>query len=82
MNTTTATTFQVGETVATRSACDYNCIFAFTVVARTAKFVTLDDGRKTYRVGVKTSQIDGTEYALPFGSFSMAPVVRPGSDIN
>ena len=81
MNTTTATTFQVGETVATRSACNHDCIFRFTVVARSAFYVTFDDGHQTHRVGVKTSA-DGTEYALPFGHYSMAPVVRPGSDIN
>lgn len=79
MNNTTNTTFQIGETVATRSACDHNCIFRFTVIARTAKFVTLDDGRKTYRVGIKVW--DGRESAKPFGMFSMSPSVHAGQDI-
>lgn len=77
--TATTTTFRVGETVATRSACDHDCIFRFTVIARTARFVTLDDGHDTYRVGIKTW--DGYEYALPFGSYSMAPLVYAGRDI-
>ena len=77
--TETLTTFTIGETVATRSIGDYDCIFRFTVVARTAKFVTLDDGHGTYRVGVKV--YNGAEYAQPFGSYSMAPIVTAGKDI-
>ncbi len=73
------TTFTVGETVSTRSIGDHNCIFRFTVTARTAKFVTLDDGYDTYRVGIKAS--GGLEYAMPYGNYSMAPVVYAGRDI-
>lgn len=72
-------TFTIGETVATRSACDHDCIFRFEVVARTAKFVTLHDGHQTYRVGIKIW--NDQESAMPFGSYSMAPIVRAGQDI-
>jgi hypothetical protein len=81
MTTATATkthTFQVGTTYTTRSACDSDCIFRFTVIKRTAKFITVlrDNGAdgELIRVGVKTD--DRGEWALPFGSYSMAPVIR------
>lgn len=74
--TPSATKFQVGNTYSARSASDHNCVWTFTVIARTAKFVTITDGDETRRVGAIVSSFDGAEYALPFGSYSMAPVIR------
>lgn len=73
--------FQVGQTVQARSACDSDCVWTFTVLRRTAKFVTLQDvdTLDTMRVGVR--EHDGEEWASPFGSFSMAPVVRAGAPV-
>ncbi len=68
------TTFQPGATYAVRSNCDWDTVFRYTVVSRTARFITIDTGWETKRVGVKVS--DGVEYALPEGSYSMAPVIR------
>ena len=78
--TETTKTFQVGELVSATSACDSNCVWTFEVTKRTAKFVTLKDLNtgETNRVGVKTDSFEGGEWALPFGTFSMAPVVRAG----
>jgi hypothetical protein len=67
--------FTVGSTYTTRSACDYNCIFSFTVVSRTEKSVTIvgDLINKPTRKKIYTY---GTEESfLPYGSFSMAPSV-------
>ena len=78
MTTTTiptlVTKFIPGYTYSATSPCDHECVWTFTVVARTAKFVTIDDGEKLRRVGVKVSR--DAEYALPFGSYSMCPVIR------
>lgn len=65
--------FEVGKQYATRSAGDHNCIFAFTIVARTEKTVTICQDGKTVRRGI--SIYDGCEQFLPFGRYSMAPVV-------
>lgn len=67
--------FVPGGTYPTRSACDHNAVFTYTVVARTARFVTVRDrDGHTKRVGVKR---DATgEWALPEGAYSMAPVIR------
>jgi hypothetical protein len=74
MTIATATQFEVGQTYTTRSACDYDCIFYFTVIKRTAKFITVRDrfDRET-RCGVMT--FDGLERAYPTGRYSMAPVI-------
>jgi hypothetical protein len=74
----TPATFQVGQIVSANSACDYDCVWTFEVVSRTAKFITLrDQGTgNTMRVGVRV--YDGEEWASPFGRYSMAPVVRAG----
>lgn len=73
------TTFQVGRTYSARSVCDHNCIWSFEVTKRTAKFITLDHDGETMRVGVRAH--DGEEWASPFGTFSMCPVIRAGREV-
>lgn len=71
----TATTFQVGRTYSTRSACDYDCIFSFEVIARTAKTVTIRSkawGEQQRRI----RHWDGVESIDPLGRYSMSPVLR------
>ena len=70
--------FQVGQEVATRSFCDYDCIFRFTVLSRTAKFVTMDYYGEPKRVGIKIDR-DGVEYCMPLGNYSMSAVVWANS---
>jgi hypothetical protein len=50
-------------------------VWTFTVLKRTAKFITVLDelDGKERRVGVHVHA--GREYALPLGSFSQAPVI-------
>lgn len=73
---TTTPAFQVGNTYSARSIGDYDCIWTFEVVSRTARFITirnLSDG-STCRVGVRTW--DGDEIASPLGTYSMSPTIR------
>jgi hypothetical protein len=67
--------FTPGQEIEVRSISDYDCIFRFTVVSRTAKFVTFEHYNDERRCGIKLDR-DGNEYAYPLGSFSMAPVAR------
>lgn len=67
------TQFQIGRTYSTRSACDHNCIFAFTIVARTDKTVTFTHHGETKKRGLRV--YNGMESFKPFGSYSMAPVI-------
>lgn len=72
----TETAFKTGSTYECRSASDHDTVYRFTVTARTARFITTTDRwGDVRRVGVKTSS-DGTEYALPHGSYANAPVIR------
>ena len=73
-NPTPSATFTVGGVYDTGHG-DYT--WTFEAVARTAKFVTLQDGiGDLHRVKVHIDARDGGEWALPLGSYSMAPVIR------
>lgn len=67
------TQFQAGKTYSTRSICDYDCIFSFEVISRTAKQLTLRQQGKTFKRGVYS--YDGIEHCKPSGSYSMCPVI-------
>lgn len=70
--------FEVGQELATRSFCDWDCIFRFKVLSRTAKFVTMDYYGEPKRVGIKVSR-EGVEYCMPLGNYSMAAIVYANS---
>jgi hypothetical protein len=66
--------FEIGKTYTTRSACDHDCVISVTIEKRTAKTVTA-----TVRGESKTSRVaeyDGAEFIKPWGSYSMAPIIR------
>lgn len=64
--------FQTGNTYSARSICDHDCIISVTVASRTPKTIKTAEG-KTLRIGVSG---DGVEFVKPWGSYSMAPIVR------
>jgi hypothetical protein len=66
-------TFQIGETYATRSICDHECIFSFTILGRTAKTVTVNVHGKTVRRGL--TLWNGVEQFKPFGTYSMCTII-------
>lgn len=74
--------FEVGKTYYTRSACDYDCIFSFTVTKRTAKTVTFTDKiGKQYRRKIYDSSFgEKEEIIFPYGSYSMSPCVGATDD--
>lgn len=65
--------FEVGKTYATRSLCDYDCIFRFTVVGRSSKSIltTIRGELAVRRIKVR----DGVESFAPFGAYSMSPII-------
>ena len=73
------TKFEIGKTYNMRSACDHNCIWSYTVIARTACTITLKDNDSNKvskcRVSKLYSEMNGCETVLPLGSYSMAPVL-------
>ena len=69
--------FEVGKEYSMRSICDSNCIWSYTVTARTAQTITVTDGNKTLKLRVikKLSEYRGAETVYPLGQYSMAPML-------
>jgi hypothetical protein len=65
--------FEVGKTYATRSIGDHDCIFSFSILARTEKTVTVNVHGKTVRRGI--SLWEGVEQFKPFGTYSMCTII-------
>ena len=66
--------FEIGKSYYMRSACDHECVWTFTVAGRTAKTITITDGKETRRC--KIIEKPEGEYVLPFGRYAFAPVLR------
>ena len=78
MNTTTynPSTFKVGRKYFCRSLCDYDCVWVYEVIRRTAKTVTLRGERgEVISRKVGYSIIDKSEMVYPDGRYSMAPIL-------
>ena len=66
--------FKVGATYGTRSICDYDCVYVYTVTKRSEKTVWLKarDGKvKSRRIRIW----DGIEACDPQGRYSMSPIL-------
>jgi hypothetical protein len=73
------TKFEVGKTYQSRSICDHDCIFSFTIVARTAKQMTINEHGKIYKRGIFVD--DGVEHCKPHGTYSMCTIIRANREI-
>lgn len=73
--------FEVGKTYETRSACDHDCIFSYTVVKRTAKRITIKKRNKGKEYIVGTYEYEGVEHARPEGKYSMCPVINANREV-
>lgn len=69
--------FEIGNQYSVSSICDHNCVWTFTVTARTAQTVTITDGKETKkcRINKKYSEYRNTETVFPFGQYSMCPML-------
>ncbi len=79
--TTTATTkqFKVGKSYSMRSACNYECVWTYKVLKRTACTVTLkDDNGKTTtcRISKGLTAWCNAECVKPLGTYSMSPILK------
>lgn len=69
--------FEVGKQYSMVSICNQDCVWTYTVTARTAKTVTLTDGKKTLkcRINQKVSEYRNAETVFPLGRYSMCPTL-------
>ncbi len=67
--------FEVGKQYSMTSICNHECIWTYTVTARTAKIITITDGKETFkrRINQKISEYSNAETVYPLGRYSMAP---------
>jgi len=65
--------FDVGKTYSTRSACDWDTVYSFEIVSRTAKRLTIRERNETYKRGIYV--YEGVEHCKPHGTYSMCAVI-------
>lgn len=67
--------FEVGKQYSMTSICNHECVWTYTVTARTEKTITLTDSRKTFkcRINQRISEYSNAETVHPLGQYSMAP---------
>ena len=65
--------FEVGKIYTVRSISNHECIWEYTVLARTVKTVTL--GHRGEQLRRKIFVLDGVERVMPKGNYSMAPTL-------
>lgn len=71
-------TFETGKIYSTRSICDHNCIFTYTILSRTActvRAVDKNGSEYTFRINKKYSEYRNAETIFPLGRYSMCPVI-------
>ena len=70
------TKFEAGRKYSMRSTCDHECVWTYTVKARTAQTVTLVDekGKETKCRISCCGTIE--EMVRPLGKYSMCPILR------
>lgn len=69
--------FEVGKEYSMRSICNHDCVWTYTVTARTFQTITITDGKevKKCRVSKKTSEYRNSETIFPLGQYSMASML-------
>lgn len=73
---TQPTTFEIGKRYSCRSACDYECVWTFEVVGRTATGVRIRDVDEAKPPRLRKIRVwYGVESCMPMGSYSMAPIL-------
>lgn len=70
--------FEIGKTYRMRSICNSECVWEYTVIARTAQTITITDGKekKKCRINKRLSEYNNSETVLPLGNYSMCPTLR------
>lgn len=68
--------FEISKSYEMFSPCDQNCTWVYTVIARTAKTVTLESAGNGKIIKCRISFDNDEESVRPLGRYSMCPVLR------
>lgn len=74
-------TFKTGDTLATSSICNSECIYTATITKRTKCFVTIDLGNNEVKRCKVWLDDEGSECIHPHGTYSMAAIFRARRDV-
>ena len=71
------TKFEIGKTYSMRSVCDHDCVWTYTVTARTAQTITISDDKKSQKCRIikRLSEYRNAESVYPLGQYSMCPIL-------
>lgn len=77
------TKFEIGKEYSMSSICDHNCIWTYTVIARTAQTITITDGKQTKkcRINKMYSEYNKAETVFPLGQYSMCPILTAEKEV-
>lgn len=77
------TKFEIGKKYSMSSPCDHNCIWTYTVTARTAQTITITDGKQTKkcRINKMYSEYNKAETVFPLGQYSMCPILTAEKEV-
>lgn len=76
--------FVTGRTYECRSICDYDCVWSYEVVKRTASTITIRDthsGEVSTKRVLKCSERFGVEMLEPLGHYSMCPTLSADKEV-
>lgn len=79
MKTTNIKQFEIGKSYSVHSVCNWDCVWTFKVISRTASTITLKDSKgenKTCRINKKLTVSSNVESVMPIGHYSFAPILR------
>ena len=69
------TTFKINGTYRMASPCNQECVWTYTVIARTKATITITDGKQVQkcRINKQASEFRKAETVYPLGQYSMCP---------
>ena len=81
---TKRTRFATGQVLASRSACNSECIYTGVIVSITEKtvLISVDGELKRCKIHRDNNIFDGVEFIYPFGRYSMAAIFRANRELN
>lgn len=70
--------FEIGKTYSVSSIGNTECVWSYTVIARTPCTIKVTDGEKvkTLRIIKQVSEWRNKECVMPLGNYSMAPILE------
>ncbi len=70
--------FEIGKTYECKSVCNHDCVWRYTVTARTASMITVMDNHgevKKLRINKSLSEYRNAESVYSLGKYSMCPIL-------